>query len=261
MSQYGRPVADISNVGWSPTPVYAQIDEATPNDSDYVTSSSDPITSIFEVQLSELAPPDLGAHVLSVRLDKTDSGPTQPVSIALLQGDAVVASRSVDSLTTSFVTYDFTLTNAEIDLITDYSNLQLSVSVAPTGSSSSSSAGSSGSSTGSGSSSSSAHGVTGCCTVPPGQSTCSLTVSGACSCGPITLTWGGNGWGTSSMICGGSAQQASLFCNNGAWSFSIPSATGSCIAGGASGSLTDNGDGTLSTTIAGITYVFTNPCF
>ena len=139
MSQYGRPITDITNVGWIPIPVYAQIDEVSPDDGDYVISSADPGTSSFEVRLTELAQPEFGSHTLSVRLDKTDLGDL-PVTIELLQGGSVVATRLVPTPTLSFHTYDFTLTDIEIGAITDYANLRLRVTVTSQGNSSSSSA-------------------------------------------------------------------------------------------------------------------------
>ena len=154
MSQYGRPIADITNSGWTPIPVYTQIGEVSPDDGDYVISSADPGTSIFEVQLTELAQPEFGNHTLSVRLDKTDPG-NLPVTIELLQGGSVVATRVVPTPALSFYTYDFILTDIEVDAITDYANLRLRVTVTSEGNSSSSSAASSQSGTSGGSNQSS----------------------------------------------------------------------------------------------------------
>lgn len=70
MTQKARPAADILNDGWSPTPIYAQIDEAPPDDEDFVADS--PFVAEFVVQLARLAPPVVGpdevAHTLTVRL-------------------------------------------------------------------------------------------------------------------------------------------------------------------------------------------------
>ena len=139
MSQYGRPITDITNSGWTPIPVYAQIGEVSPDDADYVISSAEPGTSSFEVLLSELAQPDFGNHTLSVRLDKTDLG-NLPVTIELLQGDSVIATRVVSTPALSFHTYDFALTDIEVGAITDYANLRLRVTVTSEWNSSSSSA-------------------------------------------------------------------------------------------------------------------------
>jgi hypothetical protein len=59
--QYARPESDISAGSWSPSTggdLYAMIDEVTPNDSDYIYSSTDPSNDVCEVKLESISTPD-----------------------------------------------------------------------------------------------------------------------------------------------------------------------------------------------------------
>lgn len=109
MTQKARPAADISTSGWSPTPVYDEIDEAIPNDALYVEAGTS--AAVFTVKLARLAAPvagpDESSHALTVRID----GPS-PVLVELLQGTTLIASRVCDA-PDGFDDYTLTLTRAE----------------------------------------------------------------------------------------------------------------------------------------------------
>jgi hypothetical protein len=126
MSQKSRPVADVSNDGWSPaTGYYAPLNEVIPDDSTIDSSVDNPVNKTFVVQLARLAVPKPGQHQLTVRLRKTaavDIG----VTINLLQGNTVIAFSNV-APTTSFQNFSLLLSQNEINQITDYTNLSLSV--------------------------------------------------------------------------------------------------------------------------------------
>jgi hypothetical protein len=124
MSQPLRPGADNSFGGWSNLPLYRKVDELSPSDSDFVTSGTSPGDK-FEVQLTEPALPPDGPRILKVRLRKTDSGDMLAV-IRLLQGTKVIAARVVQP-TQSFAEEAIELTPAEVQAITDYSNLRVQV--------------------------------------------------------------------------------------------------------------------------------------
>jgi hypothetical protein len=128
MTQVARPAADVSNSGWSPTPLYAQINTPTPNDGAPIACALPPGGS-FEAALAPMARPITGTHTLTVRLQKTD--PTVSlVTFSLLQGPepgaSLISAQSVVP-TQGFVSYNLTLREQEIDLITDYANLLLRV--------------------------------------------------------------------------------------------------------------------------------------
>lgn len=110
MVQKARPVADVSDDGWAPTPVYAQVNEPTFDDGSYVTAPALPVAS-FEVRLDALGPPATGpgqpAPALTIRL----KGPGT-VLVELLQNTTLIASRTYDT-TAGFAPYTMTLTAAE----------------------------------------------------------------------------------------------------------------------------------------------------
>ena len=115
-----RPTSDITSGAWSPstgTDLFAMLDEVSPNDSDFITTTS---TSTAEVGLSTAGDPAVSTgHIIRYRAKGTGT-----LTVSLIQGTTVIAT-NVPSLTTSFQTYTFTLSGAEADSITDYSNLRL----------------------------------------------------------------------------------------------------------------------------------------
>lgn len=128
MSQKSRPAADVFNSGWSPSVKYfRRINEEIPDSSpgSVVTSANDPAGNIFEVKLSNLAWPQDGASKLTVELQKTDVG-SVPVTILLVQGSTVIASKSVTPGTT-FDKYFLNLPEDQINPITDYTDLRVRV--------------------------------------------------------------------------------------------------------------------------------------
>ncbi len=109
MTQKARPAADVSNDGWTPTPVYAQLNEAVPDDGTFVTAPAQ--GGSFIVRLARLAAPVVGPdefpHTLTIRL----SGPGL-VLIEFLQGETLIAMRVVDP-PPGFAPYTITLTRVE----------------------------------------------------------------------------------------------------------------------------------------------------
>src|SRR5262249_12796636 len=114
MGQVARPVADVANQGWSPTPVYGKINEVQPDTATWVSSSGS-AGDRFVVKLGGVAWPADGPRVLKVTLRKTAGG-VLFVVVDLMQGDVVVATRILQ-LTTSFETRTIVLTPAEVDQI------------------------------------------------------------------------------------------------------------------------------------------------
>jgi hypothetical protein len=124
MTQKARPVWDVSEGSWTPTPIFPQLNEIIPDDMSLVTSSTTP-GDVFEVQLAALAKPGAGPETLTVRLRKTDT----PVAYAvcyLMQGSTLIAGR-VFQPTLAFANYPMNLTPAEIAAITNYADLRLRV--------------------------------------------------------------------------------------------------------------------------------------
>lgn len=127
MTQVATPISpDISAGGWSPSPLYAQIDEASPgSDLDYNTSAKNAGGDTFEVTLSSLSDPNVHTnHIVNyrARCDKASNG---TVVVSLVEGTTVIRSYDPGYLTTSFAPYSFTLTEGEAQSISDYTNLRL----------------------------------------------------------------------------------------------------------------------------------------
>lgn len=125
MAQFSRPISDISNPdGWSPTPVWQQIDEVIASDVDEVTVSVAFTTATFVCGMSVVTDPvSSSGHILRVRgFDDAFI----PVSIELLQGPATVITLFQFQSTTR-ANFTYTLSGAEADAITDYSILRIRV--------------------------------------------------------------------------------------------------------------------------------------
>lgn len=132
MGQLALPRSDVSVQGWTPTPVWRQIDQqlATVNDQFCVTSSGNPNGDTFVVSLDPLDPPSPGTQTLTVRMQATNALKL-PVTIQLFQsGNTLIATRIVTP-TQGFTTYNFPLTPGEAASITDYHNLSVEVTTTP----------------------------------------------------------------------------------------------------------------------------------
>ncbi len=127
MTQYARPDSDISATNW--TGAYTAIDEETPNDSDYITGS-DSANGTDEVGLSNVTDPASSAdHVIKFRARQSGTpGHQRYLDVSLVQGSTVIASHATVTLDGSTWTdYSKTLSSAEADAITDYTDLRLHI--------------------------------------------------------------------------------------------------------------------------------------
>lgn len=122
MSQFLPPISDSSVLNWS-APVWSKVNGLAPGDADYTyTTPSDPQGALFRVALQPGSYPknrDSG-HVLRFRHRQTGSG--VEMSVLLQQGTTTIATRTVTP-PASFETVSIELTPAEIEQITDYSQL------------------------------------------------------------------------------------------------------------------------------------------
>jgi hypothetical protein len=125
--QKARPQSDLLNSGWTPPVGYsARIGTPIPDDTaPFVTSPVDPQGATFESQLGRLAWPHPGPQKLTVRLRETGIDDTT-VNIALLQGPAIVARKSVTP-SDAFSDFELSLPQDQISPITDYTDLRLRV--------------------------------------------------------------------------------------------------------------------------------------
>lgn len=120
MAQFLRPSSDIVAGGW--TGSYVDIDEETPNDGDYLESTNNPTSDVFECGLSAGEDPGVvTGHIVRYRARTTKQ---DGLVVRLVQGGTTIASQT-PSLTSSFAEYSFTLEEAEAGNIADYAALSL----------------------------------------------------------------------------------------------------------------------------------------
>jgi hypothetical protein len=139
MAQFGRPSADTNNPGgWTTQTggsanLYTTIDEATPDDNDYIRSPASPSNAVYVTKLSSLVNPGTTTgHVMRMRTSADlDNQQTISITQELRQGyvseaspGTLIASQSRTGITsTTWTTSQYTLTAAEAGAITDYTNL------------------------------------------------------------------------------------------------------------------------------------------
>lgn len=113
-SPIARPTSDISAGGWTPstgTELYPMLDELTPDDGDYIETST---ATTGTLGLSAPTFPGGPTQVLSAR-GASDDGST--LTVRLKQGATLIATRS-QVLTSTMTTYTWALDAGEIALIT-----------------------------------------------------------------------------------------------------------------------------------------------
>jgi hypothetical protein len=212
MAQSAVPISDVpgSVIGWTPTPVSAQIVTPAPPDVTFVSSVANPFQSTFEVNLSPVAWPSFGTQSVQVRLRSTTSNPIN-VGVTLFQGTRSIASWIVPT-TAVFTTYLLQLKQTQSLLITDYTQLRLQVTAGVQVSSSSSSTCMTNLCCGAACLPDTLH-----CSIPGASGTCS------CLVGSYTMEIGTApvSWFVLIDACGGNPMELSLLCSEGVWSFVI----------------------------------------
>jgi len=127
MAQFARPDSDVTVGGWTPTPLYEKIDEATPSDADYIESATNPTSDLCEVGLSNVEDPEVSTgHVVRYRYAKNASGGNViDLTVKLMQGAAEIASWTHNDISDTVTQAEQTLTGVQADAITDYTDLRL----------------------------------------------------------------------------------------------------------------------------------------
>ncbi len=137
-AQFARPCSDVNNTGsytaTSGTDLWDELDETTADDTTtQVTSATNPAQSDgtgFEVKLCAVSDPQSSSgHILRIR-HKKDGGKTGEAHWRLYQGSTAVSpERSTIGLQNGNYTNGaaYTLSSAEADAITDYSDLRVRV--------------------------------------------------------------------------------------------------------------------------------------
>ncbi|MEM2159765.1 MAG: hypothetical protein QXN55_02285 [Candidatus Nitrosotenuis sp.] len=134
-TQYARPDSDVTKDNWttgtgSTTNLYAEIDESTQNDSDYDKSGQISLldtTETLEVGLSNVIDPETSSnHIVRYAYGKDASGGAViDLTVSLMQGTTQIASWTHNDIGTGFTLATQTLSAAQADSITNYSDLRL----------------------------------------------------------------------------------------------------------------------------------------
>lgn len=138
MAQFARPNADttignFTDEGGGTTSIFQSIDEETANDSDFIQSPSSPVNEVYACALSSITDPESSSnHIMRMRTSTDlDSQESLDFTQELRQGyvgegtqGTLIASQSRTGVTSStWTTSSYTLSGAEADAITDYSDL------------------------------------------------------------------------------------------------------------------------------------------
>jgi len=144
MAQLARPNSDYNIGAWIGDPnsitVYANINEPTANDANFVRSEHNPSNSSCLFMLSSVTDPETNVnHIVRYRYKRTDigggSGPTMNLTVTLYRNTFanIVQSNTHNSIGTEWVDGSFTLTGTNADAITSYSTLGIQFTFNKTG--------------------------------------------------------------------------------------------------------------------------------
>ena len=139
MAQFARPDADLSVGTWltdaaAGTDLYTRIDESVASDADYIKSVDAPSSAPCTVRLSDVTDPVSSAnHVVRYRYQKSAAlGAQVNLTVQLRQGfvsegtpGTLIAAETVTDIPNGFTDGDFTLSGAEADAISDYTDLAI----------------------------------------------------------------------------------------------------------------------------------------
>ena len=134
MAQFIRPAEDITALGVNGSGSYVFIDEASFDDSDYI-SSNDNTNTTYEAKFSSGSDPGVsGSHIVRWRQAQADGnvapssgGTASSYDAFLYQGGTLIATlvSGETSNESSFLAKTYVLTVGESDNITDYTDLRI----------------------------------------------------------------------------------------------------------------------------------------
>ena len=131
MAQTAAPASDVTDGSWTAsgggTVLFAAIDEAVASDSDFILSPdlAPGNSDECEIALGPITDPaSSSGHSLAYRYRAQGTDPIDLV-VSLYCGAILIASQTHTSVGASFVDGTLTLSGAEADAITDYSDLRI----------------------------------------------------------------------------------------------------------------------------------------
>ena len=128
MAQFARPDADLSDGGFTPSAgsdLYAVLDDN--EDTNYIQSAA-AADDACQVGLGNVTDPESSSdHVIRARLRRSKAVASYNATIVLKQGSTTISTLSVSDVSNTTTTYSKTLSGAEADAITDYTDLNLTL--------------------------------------------------------------------------------------------------------------------------------------
>jgi hypothetical protein len=139
VAQFGRPSTDTTRDNWeeddgTTTAIFDQIDEASFDDADYIRTVLTPTSDVFVTKLTTMEDPlSSTGHIVRWRQAKSAAGGDQiDLTVQLRQGytnegaqGTLIAQKANTNIADGFAADSFTLSGAEADSITDYTDLYL----------------------------------------------------------------------------------------------------------------------------------------
>lgn len=138
MAQFGRPISDASIGAWTDEAagtinIYTGIDEVSAEDTEYITSEANPSSSPYVCGLTTSLedPVSSSGHVMRWRRQKSASGGADiNLTVQLRQGyvsegtpGTQITSQSDAAIPATWTDTSYTLSGAEADSITNYTDL------------------------------------------------------------------------------------------------------------------------------------------
>ncbi|KKK45032.1 hypothetical protein LCGC14_3166150 [marine sediment metagenome] len=127
MAQFARPDSDVTLTNFD-SPFWSNVDEVSPDDDTTSQRSGFGVAAgaLYELTLSNVTDPvSSTGHVLRVRHLSSPTLVTGQILIELRQGASTVIASATFDAPTSYTTFIITLSGAEADSITDYTDLRV----------------------------------------------------------------------------------------------------------------------------------------
>lgn len=133
MAQLARPTADVNVGGWEQVgyaegatglELFSSVDEEVVDDADAIFMA-DSFGDACVLRFGELQEPAAGTVTLRVRYRRLEASANTYMSVELLDGETIVASRTILVDGEAYLTADLVLTSAERDAIADWANLRV----------------------------------------------------------------------------------------------------------------------------------------
>lgn len=128
-----RPVSDVTVGSYTAVPapgagvpLASRIGEVVRDDNTYIQTPNAPSNEVYECRLAAgLDPQSSSDHTVTVVLSTAGGATSSSCTVALVEGNTVIASDTFTDIPSTPTVYTFTLDGVDADAITDYTDLRL----------------------------------------------------------------------------------------------------------------------------------------